>query len=100
MEQVQSDATKTYDAIRKAIFAWNWEGAEDAFRTFCETYRVHIPTWFEDEYVFNGAKLWATNRPAQLLRHFATFLDRAAPGQSHWDEGEGEQLREAAALAA
>lgn len=100
MENVRSDAIKTYAAIREAIFAWNWEGAETAFRSFCDAYRAHIPVWFEDEYVFNGAKLWAANRPAQLLRHFATFLDRAAPGHSHWDEVEGEQLRQAAALAA
>ena len=86
MNHLRADAAKTYDAIRRALFAWNWSGAEQAFRAFCETYRAHIPAWFEDEYVFNGAKLWAANRPAQLLRHFATFLDRAAPGDSHFDE--------------
>lgn len=97
---LQTHAAGTYASIRSALLDWNWDRAEVAFRAFCTTYRANIPEWFEDEYVFNGMKLWAAGRPAQLLRHYATFLDRASGETICWRDGEGEELRVAATLLA
>ena len=102
MTPIETDATLTYAQIRSALYAWNWQRAEDAFREFCDRYRAQVPTWFEDEFVFNGMKLWAENRHAQLLRHFATFLDKplSKTTPSNWIAAEGEMLTVAAAFIA
>ena len=85
----------TYEQIRRAVLAWNWADAERLFCAFCDAHQV--PEWFADEYLFNGMKLWADGRPAQLLRHFAAFfergLERAIPEDDAIDA-----LREAASL--
>lgn len=87
-----------YEAIRDAVYQWDWAEAEELFRAFCADHRAAVPRWFEDEYVFSGMKLWAAGRPRELLRHFATFFERARGAKGLWREEDARILGEAEAL--
>lgn len=87
-----------FSAIRNGLFYWDWSRVEEAFHAFCEAHREAIPLWFEDEYLFTGMKLWADGRPRELLRHFATFFERALGRAAFYTEADAETLAAAEPL--
>ena len=90
---VQAQVVGSYRSIRASLLDWNWQDAVTQFHEFCECHREHIPAWYEDEFVFSGMKLWAADRPVQVLRHFALFFDRALGAELCWSEQSAAPLR-------
>ena len=100
MTDLQSHVVGSYRRIRASLLEWNWEDAAEQFHEFCESHRDKVPNWYEDEFIFNGMKLWADDRPVQVLRHFALFFDRALGRDLCWSDETADPLRGAAELLA
>lgn len=90
----------TYRTIRRGLVAGNWDQVETVFSGFCASHRESIPEWLEDEYVFTAMKLWSAGRLAELLRHFATFFERALGPGTLYREDDAAPLSDAAMLTA
>lgn len=92
---VLAELEATFTRIRRGTLRCDWVEVENAFRRFCEAHDDVVPKWFVDEYVFQAMRLWADGHLGQLLRHFASFVNRAAGAPLVDEVGEAEAIREA-----